>query len=77
MSSRSIDRVRGAQQRYRADTQTDSAEFERYKKLLHSEIIDQIENICKARARVEENFLVFSRQTHILDARSTGDGIQF
>ena len=43
MSSRLIDRVRGAQQRYRADTQTDSAEFERYKKLLHSEIIDQID----------------------------------
>jgi len=43
MSSRLIDRVRGAQQRYRADTQTDSAEFDRYKKLLHAEIIDQID----------------------------------
>ncbi|MDG1479955.1 MAG: CpaF family protein [Myxococcota bacterium] len=43
MSSRLIDRVRGAQQRYRADTQTDSAEFERYKKLLHNEIIGQID----------------------------------
>ncbi len=43
MSSRLIDRVKGAQQRYRAETQTDSAEFERYKKVLHSEIIEQID----------------------------------
>ena len=43
MSSRLIDRVRGAQQRYKADTQTDSVEFERIKKQLHNEIIDQLD----------------------------------
>ncbi|MEL6346030.1 MAG: CpaF family protein [Myxococcota bacterium] len=43
MSSRLIDRVRGAQQKYRAGTQTDSAEFEKIKKQLHSEIIEQID----------------------------------
>ena len=43
MSSRLIDRVRGAQQRYRTGAQTDSVEFERIKKQLHNEIIDQLD----------------------------------
>jgi len=41
--SRLIDRVRGAQQRYKAGGQTDSAEFEQIKKRLHNEIIDQLD----------------------------------
>jgi pilus assembly protein CpaF len=41
--SRLIDRVRGAQQRYKAGGQTDSAEFEQIKKNLHNEIIDQLD----------------------------------
>ncbi len=43
MSSRLIDRVRGAQQRYRAPGQTDSAEFERIKKTLHNEVIESLD----------------------------------
>jgi pilus assembly protein CpaF len=41
--SRLIDRVRGAQQRYKTGAQTDSAEFEQIKKKLHNEIIDQLD----------------------------------
>ncbi len=43
MSSRLIDRVRGAQQRYQTGAQSDSAEFERIKKRLHNEIINQLD----------------------------------
>lgn len=38
-----IDRVRGANQRYKAGAQTDSAEFEQIKKRLHNEIINQLD----------------------------------
>jgi len=43
MSSRLIDRVRGAQQRYRAAPASDSAEFERIKKTLHSELLESLD----------------------------------
>ena len=45
MSSRLIDRVRGAQARYRANegATTDSEEFERIKKQLHAELIEALD----------------------------------
>jgi pilus assembly protein CpaF len=43
MSSRLIDRVRGAQQRYRSTTTADSAEFDRIKKQLHTELIESLD----------------------------------
>jgi pilus assembly protein CpaF len=43
MSSRLIDRVRGAQQRYRSSASTDSAEFARIKQRLHSELIGSLD----------------------------------
>ncbi len=43
MSSRLIDRVKGAQQRYRQTGTTDSAEFERIKKALHGELIESLD----------------------------------
>ncbi len=44
MSSRLIDRVRGAQQRYKSGTPTtDSVEYERIKKTLHSELLEMID----------------------------------
>ncbi len=43
MSSRLIDRVRGAQQRYRTTTSTDSAEFDRIKRKLHAELIASLD----------------------------------
>ena len=43
MSSRLIDRVRGAQQRYKTGPSADSAEFERIKKRLHTELIDALD----------------------------------
>src|SRR6185503_12240207 len=43
MSSRLIDRVRGAQQRYRAAPASDSAEFERIKKTLHNELLESLD----------------------------------
>ncbi|MCB9777214.1 MAG: CpaF family protein [Alphaproteobacteria bacterium] len=43
MSSRLIDRVRGAQQRYRSPTQSDSAEFEKIKRQLHGELIEALD----------------------------------
>jgi pilus assembly protein CpaF len=42
-SNRLIDRVRGAQQRYRAGPSADNAEFERIKKQLHQEIIESLD----------------------------------
>src|SRR5688500_9181419 len=42
-SSRLIDRVRGASQRYKAGPTSDSAEFERIKKSLHQELIDGLD----------------------------------
>jgi pilus assembly protein CpaF len=42
-STRLIDRVRGAQQRYRAGPSADNAEFERIKKQLHQEIIESLD----------------------------------
>lgn len=43
MSSRLIDRVRGAQQRYRSPTSSESPEFEQIKRQLHSEIIEALD----------------------------------
>ncbi len=43
MSSRLIDRVRGAQQRYRSPASSDNAEFERIKRSLHSELIEALD----------------------------------
>ncbi len=44
MSSRLIDRVRGAQQRFRTGgTSTDNAEYERIKKTLHSELLETLD----------------------------------
>src|SRR5688500_4148716 len=43
MSSRLIDRVRGAQQRYKAGVQTDTIEFDKVKKHLHTEIISNLD----------------------------------
>lgn len=44
MSSRLIDRVRGAQQRFRSNaTTTDSAEYERIKKALHAELLETLD----------------------------------
>ncbi|MDP2313331.1 MAG: CpaF family protein [Pseudomonadota bacterium] len=44
MSSRLIDRVRGAQQRYKTgSTSADSAEYERIKKTLHGELLEMID----------------------------------
>ena len=44
MSSRLIDRVRGAQQRYKTVApSTDTAEYERIKKTLHSELLEMID----------------------------------
>ena len=42
-SNRLIDRVRGAQQRYRAGPSADNAEFERIQKQLHQEIIESLD----------------------------------
>ncbi|MFM2153263.1 MAG: hypothetical protein RL199_1698 [Pseudomonadota bacterium] len=42
-SNRLIDRVRGAQQRYRAGPSADNAEFDRIKKQLHQEIIESLD----------------------------------
>ncbi len=42
-SSKLIDRVRGAHQRYRAGSSTDSAEFERIKKQLHNELLESLD----------------------------------
>ena len=42
-SSRLIDRVRGAQQRHRTGTATDSVEFERIKGQLHKELIESLD----------------------------------
>jgi len=41
--SRLIDRVRGAQERFRAPGTTDGAEFERIKKQLHAELIEKLD----------------------------------
>ena len=43
MSSRLIDRVRGAHQRYKTGVSADSAEFERIKKQLHAELIESLD----------------------------------
>jgi pilus assembly protein CpaF len=43
MSSRLIDRVRGAQQRYRSPTSSESPEFEQIKRQLHSELIEALD----------------------------------
>ncbi len=44
MSSRLIDRVRGAQQRFKAGgTSTDNAEYERIKRTLHSELLETLD----------------------------------
>ena len=43
MASKLIDRVRGAQQRYRTSSSADSAEFERIKRRLHKELIDSLD----------------------------------
>jgi len=43
MASKLIDRVRGAQQRYRSSSSADSAEFERIKRRLHKELIDSLD----------------------------------
>lgn len=43
MASKLIDRVRGAQQRYRSSTTADSAEFDRIKRQLHKELIDSLD----------------------------------
>ena len=43
MASKLIDRVRGAQQRYRSSTTADSAEFDRIKRRLHKELIDSLD----------------------------------
>ncbi len=43
MSSKLIDRVRGAHQRYKTGVSTDSVEFERIKKKLHSELIESLD----------------------------------
>ena len=43
MSSRLIDRVRGAHQRYKTGPSADSAEFDRIKKRLHTELIDSLD----------------------------------
>ena len=43
MSSRLIDRVRGAQQRYRSPTSSESPEFEQIKRQLHGELIEALD----------------------------------
>ncbi len=43
MSSRLIDRVRGAQQRYRSPTTGESPEFEQVKRQLHTELIEALD----------------------------------
>ncbi|RME21403.1 MAG: CpaF family protein [Deltaproteobacteria bacterium] len=43
MSSRLVDRVRNAQQRYRSPATSDNAEFERIKRTLHSELIEALD----------------------------------
>ncbi|NOY25626.1 MAG: CpaF family protein [Oligoflexia bacterium] len=43
MSSRLIDRVRGAQQRYRSPTSSESPEFEQIKRQLHNELIEALD----------------------------------
>lgn len=43
MSSRLIDRVRGAQQRYRSPTAGESPEFEQVKRQLHTELIEALD----------------------------------
>ncbi len=43
MASKLIDRVRGAQQRYRTTASADSVEFERIKRRLHKDLIDSLD----------------------------------
>jgi len=43
MSSRLIDRVRGAQQRYRSPSSSESPEFEQIKRQLHGELIEALD----------------------------------
>ena len=71
MSSRLIDRVRGAQQRYKSGTPADSAEFERIKRELHNELIQSLdfEQVSKV-PRKELAIRLRSSLTETVESRS-------
>lgn len=69
-NSRLIDRVRGAQERFRTTTSTDSVEFERIKKQLHAELIEKLdfEQVAKT-ARPELSRRLRATLTDTVEAR--------